>query len=503
MSTETGEHQFRRGRISMRLLLALMAIIVASFAVICGRTLIEMRRAAFDLARQAGQNLAGTMDADISRNIELYDLSLRAAASYVTRPEVLALDPAIRQLVLFDHAATASQFGPIQVMDANGNVYVDSTTVEPVPANHSEADYFRAHALSTAAGLYIGPPIVDDRGEYAVPLSRRIALPDGSFGGVVAGSIKIRYFHDLFRRLTLDPEDSITLVNRAGIIIMRLPFEIEAIGRDISHVPGIPETLSSTRGAVVRHAGVDGVERLFVWENGFSPLVVMPGRALQRIYAPWRQEATAIGAAMAALIAMMIVVSVVLLREMKQRAALQMKLAALATTDGLTGLANRRQFDRVLRQEWSRAQRAREPLALVMLDADRFKRLNDTYGHQAGDQVLKQIASCIAAVARRSADCAARYGGEEFAVVLPGMSIDEAHAIAERIRRAVGVLVQDPCTVTVSAGVAALVPGHQLTPDVLIEAADAALYRAKQAGRDRTELAAMDAAAEALMRRAG
>lgn len=104
MPTETSEHQFRRGRISMRLLLALMAIIVASFAVICGRTLIEMRRAAFDLARQAGQNLAGTIDADISRNIELYDLSLRAAASYVIRPDVERLEPAIRQLVLFDHA---------------------------------------------------------------------------------------------------------------------------------------------------------------------------------------------------------------------------------------------------------------------------------------------------------------------------------------------------------------------------------------------------------------
>ena len=123
-----------------------------------------------------------------------------------------------------------------------------------------------------------------------------------------------------------------------------------------------------------------------------------------------------------------------LAREIGRRADAEDRLEEMATTDSLTGLKNRRKFDSEIDMEWRRAARNGTPVAVLMIDADHFKAYNDTYGHQAGDQVLVGIAICISDAVRRSGDCPARYGGEEFAVLLPGLSAIEAFTIAETIR---------------------------------------------------------------------
>ena len=123
-----------------------------------------------------------------------------------------------------------------------------------------------------------------------------------------------------------------------------------------------------------------------------------------------------------------------LAREIGRRAHAEDKLEELATTDALTGLKNRRKFDTEIDAEWRRATRQKMPLALLMIDADHFKSYNDTFGHQAGDEMLVGIAICISDSVRRAGDCAARYGGEEFAVLLPGLSAAEAVDVAETIR---------------------------------------------------------------------
>ncbi|MRV72331.1 diguanylate cyclase [Duganella sp. FT92W] len=169
---------------------------------------------------------------------------------------------------------------------------------------------------------------------------------------------------------------------------------------------------------------------------------------------------------------------------------LNRKLAELSATDGLTGIANRRRFDEALASEWSRAARLRTPLALAMLDVDWFKKFNDHYGHQAGDECLRRVALVLAGCMRRAGDLVARYGGEEFVFIAPNCDEHHARSLAAKVSNALQSLAMPHQLsqfgyVTVSIGVAIIVPDTGDTPDCLIRAADAALYQAKEQGRNR------------------
>jgi diguanylate cyclase (GGDEF)-like protein len=167
------------------------------------------------------------------------------------------------------------------------------------------------------------------------------------------------------------------------------------------------------------------------------------------------------------------------------------KLNQLATLDGLTDIANRRRFNNVLEQEWQRAQRVQAPISLLLMDVDYFKLYNDTYGHQGGDDCLKQVAGVLRETIKRPSDLAARYGGEEFAVILSETATQGALLVGETIRMQIEAL-QIPhrsskvnSVVTISLGVATLIPSPIVTADELVAAADQALYRAKEQGRNR------------------
>jgi len=165
------------------------------------------------------------------------------------------------------------------------------------------------------------------------------------------------------------------------------------------------------------------------------------------------------------------------------------ELQRLSTTDGLTGIPNRRMFDELSVREWRRCERMKKPIALVMLDIDNFKLFNDQYGHQAGDDCLRAVAGQVARAAPRAADLAARYGGEEFVLVLGETDADGARWVAENVRQHANELGIPHATpsrrVTISCGVASAMPRSGLSLDVLLRSADHALYEAKSAGRDK------------------
>jgi diguanylate cyclase (GGDEF)-like protein len=174
-----------------------------------------------------------------------------------------------------------------------------------------------------------------------------------------------------------------------------------------------------------------------------------------------------------------------------QLAIANRELEKLSRQDGLTGIGNRRYFDSYLQGEMQRAARAREPLSLILLDVDFFKLYNDCYGHQAGDQCLRQVADLLRAAARRPADLPARYGGEEFAMVLPETALQGAIDVANAIQTLVaGAAIPHPrsevaAVITLSLGVASLIPDRDSLPEDIIAHADAALYQAKHQGRNR------------------
>ena len=180
------------------------------------------------------------------------------------------------------------------------------------------------------------------------------------------------------------------------------------------------------------------------------------------------------------------------LRQSQQRLLeINLELQRMTNQDGMTGLANRRYFDEYVSGEWKRGQRTQTPLSLMMVDVDDFKKYNDTYGHVAGDDVLRRVARAIKDCCERPGDLAARFGGEEFVVVLPSTSPAGARLLGENLRRAVeqlGIAHEKSThhgTVTTSIGVATIVPTLEKSPTWLIERADQALYNAKHGGKNR------------------
>ncbi len=171
-----------------------------------------------------------------------------------------------------------------------------------------------------------------------------------------------------------------------------------------------------------------------------------------------------------------------------------LELRRLTHSDGLTGLSNRRYLDEYLSAEWRRGTRDKAEMSLLMIDVDNFKLYNDTYGHVAGDEVLKRIAATVERCLGRPGDLAARFGGEEFAVVLPGTRLEGVRALAEKIRSEVEALQVPHATsptgqyVTISIGGASVIPTIDSPMTSLIEAADLALYRAKRDGKNQVTL---------------
>jgi diguanylate cyclase (GGDEF)-like protein len=206
------------------------------------------------------------------------------------------------------------------------------------------------------------------------------------------------------------------------------------------------------------------------------------------LWRPLVEAAPMIGSAIEALL-LALAVSLQLRRQEREREHLD----RLAHADGLTGIANRTALDARLARSWERARRASEPLAALMIDVDHFKQYNDTYGHQAGDEVLRHIARVISDLSVRRDDIVARYGGEEFFVMLAETDLAGAHGVADRLLVAINALALPHAAmpeqrVTVSIGVASIVPDGATDERELIRRADAALYAAKQLGRNRLAL---------------
>ncbi|MFY9293856.1 MAG: sensor domain-containing diguanylate cyclase [Methylorubrum rhodinum] len=479
---------------SARTLIWLSIIMPIGMLTISVMMLIDLRRDAWDRAEQTSQNLLQVIERDIARNVEIIDLSLRGLIDNLTGTNVREIDPAIRQLVLFDRAATARDMGVMLVLDEHGNTLYDSQALPARRNNYADRDYFQTHKLHRTTALHISRPIISRlSGDRIIVLSRRIDRADGTFGGVALATLRLTYFNQLVEQVKLGPDGAINLYQRDGTRLMRHPYNEVDIGVNIAGAPTFKRFVSERRGSFVAVSIRDGVERHFAFTQvGDLPLILNVALATAEIEADWRSKAYVIGSAVIILCSSTILLSVFLVRELARRARMQDDLAKLSRTDALTNLPNRRHFDEVIERCWKSACRTRQPLSLLIVDVDHFKRFNDRYGHAVGDAVLQGLARCLEASIRRPNDLACRLGGEEFAVILPDTNISGAQCIASEIHLQVSQLALSSSSIAAGSITVSIGIGFSKQVDVkaefagFFEIADQALYKAKLAGRNRT-----------------
>lgn len=451
----------------------------------------DLRRDAWDRATQMSQNVLQIVERDIARNIEIIDLSLQGIVESLNTPGVDTLNPTLRQLVLFDRAATAKDLGVLLVVDENGDSIVDAAAWPPRPVNYADRDYFQAHRLHRDLGLVISRPVISKLTRTRiVVLSRRINKPNGAFGGIALITLKLSYFEDLLAHIDLGHEGAVNLYLRDGTRIMRYPGVEGDIGANLAGAPTFERFARDAKGTFVGTSVRDGVERYYAFTTvGRWPLIVNVALSVHEIEAEWRTKACTIAAVVGALCALTITLAFLFSRELRRRAVVEVELARLSLTDTLTGLPNRRRFEEALASATQHARSSGAPLSLLVVDADHFKRYNDRYGHAVGDEVLKALGRCLAASVYRPPDLVCRVGGEEFVILLPDTDQAGASRIAARVHASVANLTVAAAglgagSVTISIGLAWGSDGD------LLARADAALYEAKAGGRNQTRCAA-------------
>lgn len=410
--------------------------------------------------------------------------------------------------VVAQQMAALPQLNAMFWYDAQGDLKF-STVTALGPMNVTDREFFTYHRDHRSWTAFIGPAIRSRAtGDWVIPVSRRIDYPDGSFAGVVSVSIGLDYLLGFYKRIHVGDTGVISLTSSQGRLLLRYPFHEADIGRDLSSAPIFAQALEEQDWGTADFASrVDGMRRLYAFRKSDQyPLVttVAVGRdeALQGWWSQTRQSM----AVVLLLLGLVLVLGRRLITHINRRIGAEQALLAsqgtllelnqalevLASQDKLTGLANRRSFDGFLDIEFKRARRTGNPLSLVLIDVDVFKRYNDHYGHLAGDECLKSISRLIEECVRRPGDRVARYGGEEIAVVLPNTDETGARAVAETIRQTIeraGLphLGSPFGIITVSLGVATWVAQDEpCDPSQLIELADQALYSAKAQGRNRT-----------------
>lgn len=452
------------------------------------------RQDAYARAVDTARNLSMVVDREVTRNLEVYDLSLKSIAESIDGDDGMTLVPELRRLWAFDHASKARYVQGIFFLDANGDIAAEGDTSIKARGNFSDRDYFKVQRDRPDTGFYISHPYYSRlrHGVRSIAFSRRVSRRDGSFAGVVAISVHLNYFSDLLAGLQLGSHGTVTLLCTDGTVIMRYPNTPGAIGRNYKGRPNFARVSADAQGVFFGRASVEGTRKLYIYRRlGDLPLILTVAPAEEDIYADWRQRAILSGLLAGLLSAGFVALSVFLSREFRYRLDIEAKLLHASRTDSVTGLVNRRTLDDSLLQEWRRACRSHEPLAILFIDIDRFKSYNDTYGHQRGDETLTYVANAIQASLRRATDIAARYGGEEFMVVLPDTAKEGAHAVAAAIHDKLRALRVEHAgskdgMVTVSIGLATWQGEPIDGVTALIDAADDALYQAKSQGRNRT-----------------
>jgi diguanylate cyclase (GGDEF)-like protein len=450
----------------------------------------------------------------------------------------MPLEPSTCSKYLANLTSDVQWIRGISVAGTDGRIKC-ATDPMSVGLNVSDRPHFQ-NAL-TSREFALSDYIISRTGQMpAVVASFPAVKDDGSLNGIVLAVINLKWIGELAAAAAETSSASVFMLDGAGTVVAGSPDQQSFIGKRFADNALVRDMLANDSGTATL-PGFDGLQRIFAYlrvpwtqarlavgldENvvhsgidraidfaylqliafglfvllvawfGGEQLVVRPIRSLVRTATrfgrgdlhvratqePWVAEFAPLAAALDDMAGKLAA------REEELQIA-NAHLDELASLDGLSGLANRRGFDRAIEREWQKARQNGQPLALMMVDIDHFKLFNDRYGHVAGDTCLRAVGETLSLVTIDEAILVARYGGEEFALLMPGLDIQRAAALAEEARQAVEDLMinhaESPCGhVTISIGVESMVPEEQQSFADLVEAADNALYAAKRSGRN-------------------
>ncbi|PLX94318.1 MAG: hypothetical protein C0620_06280 [Desulfuromonas sp.] len=387
--------------------------------------------------------------------------------------------------VLMDLKEKNSYLMDLLIVSPSGEITNWSNT-GPLPDIRTR-DYLRYHLERKYSTFYVGKPHVSivhqDRWFFGYSKAERDR--HGRLQRVLVAIIDIDHLYDRYRKLNLPEDMIITVASQDGDVYTRIPGHAQVVGKNF---PAIVDLLCNLKKSKIFHgvSAINGTRLLASIERvGETSMVAAVSVNEEDFFSDWYRHSLLMGGFGGVVGAILFTLSILTVRSQREQLRIQQQLQQQATTDPLTGLANRRHALEQAALEIKRNQRAGTALAVMMMDIDHFKQVNDNYGHHIGDTVLIAVAQTCRELCRES-DLVCRFGGEEFLILSPSTTLDGAEIHAEKLRQAIEALTfsadKDSFSVTASFGLSQWQAETKI--DRVISRADKALYQAKHDGRN-------------------
>ncbi|MBN3068595.1 GGDEF domain-containing protein [Pectobacterium brasiliense] len=496
-----------------KLMIVFMLFIITTVVALNGWAVFNSHQQLIDSTERNAKNLSLSLarhaeDTFLQVDILLQDLQERIEQDGQSPAQLNRLGD-----ILKSRKTALPQLHGIFIYDNKGEWLVNSGVSKPANANNADREYFKYHQNNVSQTMHIGSVIQSrSTGDLIIPVSMRINKPDGSFDGVLLATLSLNYFKQYYGYYSLGNMDVLAILLSDGRILYGRPYDDSYINRNVSSGPLFSEYLKqSESGTATIVSTLDHIERIYGYTKlKRYPIVIAAGFDLGLVLNKWRSDSLVYGAITLILLFTITLLGLIVLRQIRinlknqidltivrdELTSVNHTLQTLALFDGLTGLANRRQFDMFLQQTLLHAAEKRQCIALIMIDVDAFKKYNDHYGHVAGDECLRKIGNLLSNMLRRNEDLVARYGGEEFAIIITDTDKQSAAALAQR---ALDLVREEKIPhettlfpekiVTISAGVYVFcADSPPPAASSVIDIADAALYRAKNGGKNRIEV---------------
>ena len=473
-------------RRAIRNVAALTAVFLASLWGFFGYWAVSSRQDVMSATENGLLQMTHAVEQYASNVVKMSEIIQAAAEHWLA--ENRTVDPLTDQgfaSLIEDFRRKTGGLIDIRLITSSGDLYaLPGDSSEPLD-NVGDREYFQAAMRAPPGKQHIGVPVVSRvTGQWRLPITTQMIQRNRGFA-VMNASVNLSEMIDTFELERRKPRGSISLWRDDGVLLARAPHDDETIGKPLAK-PGSLHLEMITRNSegffLWEDTPVDGAKRFVSYRRiGDLPIVILVTANLDDTLEPWRRQVIMVSIALVFVTVWGALFSGQLVDALR-------RLARLATVDALTALSNRRHLMESGTHELARMRRYGSPMALMILDVDDFKRINDTWGHPTGDRVLQALAQ-VMNDAVRDQDTVGRLGGEEFAVILPETDQAGAAIIAERIRAAVQDSVMattddgTPVRITVSIGVTTLASENDSFEAALVRA-DNALYRAKEGGRN-------------------